>query len=207
MKNKISDLLIFIFIAATGIIVTLTLGQDANWDLAAYHYYSVYALFNDRIGFDIMPCGIQSYFNPLIYVPFYILIKFFNNYPQFIAGCMSIWWSISVFLIYKISGLIFIGKYKNLSKTFSVIVGATGILSFLEIGTTFGDVIITTFILLALFLFLKYLNEIYTQDGKILIFISSLIIGAAAGLKLTAVIFILGFVSMIIFRINTPPPP
>ena len=48
-------------------------GQDTNWDWANYHDYDVLALLNMRGAIDVAPAGIQSFLNPIPYVPFYLL--------------------------------------------------------------------------------------------------------------------------------------
>src|SRR5215207_6213113 len=51
------------------------MGQDANWDLANYHYYTPYALLNGRLMVDGAASGIQTYLNPLPYLPYYFLVE------------------------------------------------------------------------------------------------------------------------------------
>src|SRR4051812_35601818 len=53
--------------------LSLALGQDDNWDLRNYHWYNPYALLNGRLQIDMAPAQWQSYFNPLIDVPYYLL--------------------------------------------------------------------------------------------------------------------------------------
>ena len=51
----------------------LTLGMDANWDLRNYHWYNAYALLTGRLGMDMLPAQMPSFYNPLLDVPFYLL--------------------------------------------------------------------------------------------------------------------------------------
>ena len=53
-------------------LATLALGMDANWDLRNYHYYNAYAWLTGREGYDILAAQAQTFFNPLIDVPFYL---------------------------------------------------------------------------------------------------------------------------------------
>jgi hypothetical protein len=50
-------------------------GQDGNWDLRNYHLYNPWAWLNDRLTTDLAPAGLQSYFNPLIDLPYFFLIQ------------------------------------------------------------------------------------------------------------------------------------
>ncbi len=49
-----------------GALLSLGLGQDANWDLRNYHLYIGGAWADDRLGVDLAPAQMQSYFNPLL---------------------------------------------------------------------------------------------------------------------------------------------
>lgn len=52
-------------------LVSMQLGQDANWDLRNYHWYNPYAFLNGKIGVDLNPGQFQSYFNPTIDLLYY----------------------------------------------------------------------------------------------------------------------------------------
>ncbi len=70
--------------------VSIGFHRSFDWDLMNYHYYNAFAFLNDRIGFDIAPAQLQSYFNPLIDLPFYWLA---NNLPAvavaFVMGAIQ----------------------------------------------------------------------------------------------------------------------
>ena len=52
------------------------LGQDICFDQLNYHAYSAYALWMNRYSRDIAPGQIfHSFFNPVIYLPFYLMMK------------------------------------------------------------------------------------------------------------------------------------
>jgi hypothetical protein len=64
-------------------IYSLWLGADANWDLYNYHMYNPFAWLHDKLLVDFAPAGVQSYFNPLLDVSFYLA----NTYlPSRIVG-------------------------------------------------------------------------------------------------------------------------
>jgi hypothetical protein len=48
-------------------------GEDINWDWQNYHEYGAFALLNGRFDLDVVPGGFQSFLNPLVYVPAYLL--------------------------------------------------------------------------------------------------------------------------------------
>lgn len=48
-------------------------GEDINWDWRNYHEYNAFALINGRFDQDVAPAGIQTFLNPLAYLPAYLL--------------------------------------------------------------------------------------------------------------------------------------
>ena len=48
-------------------------GEDVNWDWLNYHEYGAFALLNGRFEIDVAPGGLQTFLNPLVYVPAYLL--------------------------------------------------------------------------------------------------------------------------------------
>ena len=59
-------------------IYSISLGPFNDWDLRNYQYYSPYALLNGRYDFDYAPAQIQSFLNPVPYVPFYLVTTHFK---------------------------------------------------------------------------------------------------------------------------------
>lgn len=51
------------------------LGKDMAWDTLDYHFYAGFSALHDRFGQDYFAAGPQSYLNPYIYVPFYLLVS------------------------------------------------------------------------------------------------------------------------------------
>jgi hypothetical protein len=54
-------------------LLSLALGQDANFDLRNYHWYNPFALLNGRHGFDANAALMQTYFSPALDLPWYLL--------------------------------------------------------------------------------------------------------------------------------------
>lgn len=190
-REKITDITVFIILVLFGVVLCFVQGQDANYDLANYHYYGVWALLNGRIGNDIMPCGIQSYFNPLYDFPLYFLVKYFNNNPYVIEFFQSLWYGVSAFGIYKIACLVFNGKNRLLYIILSVLIGITGALSVLEVGLSFNDLIITAFIIYAVYLYLKFYYLVSDNKSQNILLLSSFLLGIATGFKFSGFIFVI----------------
>lgn len=63
--------------------LALRLGMDANWDLRNYHWYNAYAFLTGRLGFDLLPAQMPTFYNPILDLPFYWLA---NTLPAPVAG-------------------------------------------------------------------------------------------------------------------------
>lgn len=51
------------------------------WDFANYHYYNAYSFLKNRMVVDITPASVQTFFNPIMDIPLYFMIKYFNEIP------------------------------------------------------------------------------------------------------------------------------
>lgn len=205
MQRRIKDLILLIIFIFIGTVVCYWQGKDVHWDLANYHYYNIWAFFHHKIGYDIMPCGIQSYFNPFADIPLYLSIKYFNNHPYLVGFFESIWYGLSIFLIYKISALLFTGKYRILYIALSVLIGMSGAITVFETGLCCNDLMISFISLSSIYIYLKgyYLQKDiqppnYKNITKTLLF-SNILFGMAVGLKYTCLIYFIPFFILQIF--------
>jgi hypothetical protein len=68
---------VYVYAACTVLAVVLNyvFGKEMAWDLLHYHFYSGFSALNDRFEQDYFAAGVQTYFNPYAYVPFYVLVK------------------------------------------------------------------------------------------------------------------------------------
>jgi hypothetical protein len=73
-----------IYFIALGII-SVILGQDVSWDLRNYHFYNPYMLLTGRFKYDVLPAQIQTFFNPLMDVPFFVAI-YYLKLPPVVVG-------------------------------------------------------------------------------------------------------------------------
>jgi hypothetical protein len=65
-----------VYVACTiaSLLVGYALGKDMMWDTLDYHLYAGFSALHDRFGQDYFAAGAQSYFNPYIYIPLYLLV-------------------------------------------------------------------------------------------------------------------------------------
>src|SRR5690606_17227740 len=59
--------------AALCALLALLRGQDMNWDLRNYHLHNAWAWLQGRVGLDLAPAQMQSYFAPWLDLPYYLL--------------------------------------------------------------------------------------------------------------------------------------
>ena len=96
--SLVRALLLAVFLAGCGL-YSIYLGADANWDLLNYHLYIPFAFLKARLGFDLQPAQAQTYLNPLLDLPFFLLIRHFNDYPRFVGFVQGATNGISLFCI------------------------------------------------------------------------------------------------------------
>lgn len=203
-KNIIKDCIILLIFTIFSGILSIIYGIDRSADMRNYHIYNPWAFLNNRLSFDIMPADIQSYFNPLMDIPYFLMIKYLNNHPMFVTFLCGIFFGVYLFIIYKFAQLIF-KNYKTIPACIiSVLVASgTGIL-ISRLGWLTHDMFISDLILISIYLIFKSFGKEY--HPKILL-LSGFILGCSVGLKYTSGVFALPLViTFLIFyrQFNNP---
>jgi hypothetical protein len=151
------------------------LGQDDGWDMRNYHLYNPYALLNGRLAIDFSPAGFQSFFNPLLDLPYYLLTRARRRWPV----CLRL--------------LAWLELYSALDDGAPVAAGAAAVALLLalagclgagflsELGNSMGDNLTALPLLWALALLLRHGAAASVR----ILLLAGLLMGAAAGLKLT----------------------
>ncbi len=185
-------------VAALGISFTtcraLILGQDVNWDLRNYHYYSVYAWLNHRVTYHIAPAQLQSWLNPLVFLPHYWLI---NHLPPLFTGALfGALAGFDCILLYALARCVISANTRAMAIFLSLVctvVGLSGPEFLANLGTTSSDISISIPVLAGLLAICwglrreRSVKEQYASYGA-----CGLLLGSAAGLKLTAMTFVVG---------------
>jgi hypothetical protein len=175
--------------------LALYLGQDANWDLRNYHFYNGYSFLRHRLDFDMVPAQVATFYNPLLYVPFYDLV---TRFPPKVVG----------FILGALQGLNFpiliaIARYTIARDTLSwwryylvALIGLLGAGNISETGTMFADNLLSVLVLGSLWLLLanyQFLTERKMWDTSRLVGFAGFLMGAAAGFKQPAAVFAVGW--------------
>jgi hypothetical protein len=120
------------------------LGRDANWDLQNYHWYNAYAILYWRYDRDVAPAMGQTFFSPLLYVPWYLLgIALPARAMGFVIAAVQ---SVNLLLLYGIA-LTTLPIQRALHREFaSLAIAAAGMcggMSLGLLGTTFIDSVVS----------------------------------------------------------------
>jgi hypothetical protein len=172
---------------------SLSLGKDANWDLKNYHWYNAWALLNGRMGWDLAPAQIQTYYNPVGDLPFHFLVQWLP-WPRHVAVWMALPAAIAIFFLIRIAVLLFPpGRERgNLAWIVAgVAIGATGAAGQATIGSTMNEWLCAAFLMAGVWLALR------DERGYLA---GSLLVGCAVGLKLTYGVFAFGFVAALLVQ-------
>lgn len=160
-------------------------GEDIDWDWRNYHEYGAYALLNGRFDLDVAPGGFQTFLNPLPYVPPYLLRHFVG--APFWGPLLGAVHGLNLALIFWIArGSL--GKAANaLTLVASVVIAAFGPMTLSEVGTSFADILTALPIIAGVGLIL---SDGERQQARLAA--AGILIGAAVGLKLTNMVFLIG---------------
>jgi hypothetical protein len=167
-------------------------GQDANWDFYNYHFYNAYAFLNDRFWFDIAPAQRQTFFSPIMDVPFFWLTQAFGVVTASLGyAVFQAWQAPAVFLI---AYLVIDGFKRSRGVTVTLSLALTVLAVFAPLnlqlaGTTTGDNTTAVFVLWAVACFMIANSNHLSLRGQgiriALNALAALLAGLAVGLKLT----------------------
>jgi hypothetical protein len=160
-------------------------GEDINWDWRNYHEYSAFALIHGRFNEDVAPAGIQTFLNPLAYLPAYLL-RHYVGAPLWgmLLGAIH---GLNLALIFWLSRSLLNRAASGLMLAASVVIAAFGPMTLSEVGTSFADILTALPVIAGVGLMLSAKPQ---HRGPFVI--AGILIGGAVGLKLTNMIFFVG---------------
>jgi uncharacterized integral membrane protein len=179
-----------------GAVFSYRRGQDINFDQLNYHYYVAHAFWADRLSQDVAPAQIiHSYFNPVLYFPFYFMVRHFP--PPAVGMVLGSLHALNFWLVAIILWIV-TPKLRLVPRVAAVICGlaisAAGPMTISEIGTTMSDLLASLLILAGLALLLRAdFSNRGTLRVAISIAIAGALLGASVSLKLTSASFAVAF--------------
>ena len=167
---------------------------DVNWDLKNYHFYNAYAFLNGRLGWDIAPAQLQTYYNPLLDLPFYFLVAQIAS-PRIIAFVMASTTGIAAFALLRMLAVLFPdgtrGRILWIALAFAV--GVTGSMGRSVIGATMNEWPPAMMLMVSLAILVASIAKRGSPSLPAL-GIAGVITGIAVGLKLTYGVFGMGLI-------------
>ncbi len=157
-------------------------GTDDSFDLRNYHLYNGYALLHGRLGFDLAPAQLQTFYAPTLDALYFVGFRAFNNAPHALNAVLATPNAVAVCLAWAIARL-----YLPRGPAFlATVIGATGAALGSTLATTQSEAPLAALELAALLLLLR------DPDRGIL---PGFLAGIAVGLKLTAAPYAIGLMA------------
>jgi hypothetical protein len=176
-------------------LAALGLGQDASWDLRNYHFYNAFAYLTDRMGHDIAAAQVATYYNPLLHLPFYQAVIWLP--PRAVGFILGLLPGCNVFVLYAIGRRVIDLGSPAKTAWFCLVaslVGLLGAAGISEIGTSYGDSILSLLVLTSLWLIVCFRAQLSAPGlaGYGVAAVSGLLAGAAFGLKQPFAVYAVG---------------
>lgn len=176
-------------------LLAVAFGQDANWDLMNYHFYNPYAFLHERHGHDILVAHLASFYNPLLDVPFYWLVVAAPPWlVGFVLGAVQ---GLNAPLLYAVARRCWGENDERhrpalgLAAAALAIIGLGGGMALSEVGTSYGDNVVSLFVFAALLLVLRARER--TGSKRLMwLLAAGIVAGAAGGLKQPTLIYAVG---------------
>ncbi|GLQ99510.1 hypothetical protein [Dyella mobilis] len=181
------------FCLAFGVALSILLGPDILWDTRNYHLYNAWAFLHDRYAKDIAAAGMQSYFNPLPDLPYFLLGNGpLNHWPRLLAGLQGLWFSALVYVLFRIGARLAALQQRrfNLADICAVLIGATGTMAVSQAGSTTNELPLAVLVLIALYKLMALFRPAERSPDWHPSAWAGLCCGLAAGLKPTAMIYV-----------------
>ena len=172
--------------------VSLWQGKDVNWDLENYHFYNPYALLGGRIGWDIAPAQVQTYYNALLDLPFYAMVR--ANFPGWIiAVVLAVPAGLAMYLLARILPDLLPGTTPRprIARGVALAIGCTGSMGIALMGSTMNEWPGAMLVMAALGLLLRNSGTGASRRAGAVLG-AGMLAGMASGLKLTAAPYAVG---------------
>lgn len=187
MKNKnIAAAAVFLMVS---LLWNYLAGKDLNWDFINYHFYGAASMVDGRLAQDYFAASIQSYLNPLPYIPQFLMIRW-GWHSAVVAGVLTVIHTLNLLFIWKITHLL-APDVTDRSRLVGILFLSTALafvspIHLTQVGGSFADTLTCIPMLGGLYLILRDWTKL---EPKRLLWVG-LLFGAAAGAKLTNGLFV-----------------
>ncbi|MFC0677565.1 hypothetical protein ACFFGH_06875 [Lysobacter korlensis] len=181
-------------------LVSLALGQDRNWDLRNYHLYNAYAWLGERWHVDLAPAQLQSYFTPLLDLPYFWLLR--HGSAELAGFALGAWHGLGFALAAAVAWRLLDAEPRRMRTALLLaLAGCTGAAFLSELGNTMGDNTTAPFVLGALLVLLPR----DTPIGRGQLIGAGALLGLAVALKLTNAIYAVGLAAAVLVQPTGQP--
>ncbi|WP_430391512.1 hypothetical protein [Dyella sp. 20L07] len=174
-----------------GAALSVAMGQDTFWDTKNYHLYNAWAFLHDRYASDITVAGMQSYFNPLPDVPYFLLAHGpLSTWPRTLAAIQGLWFGVLMFVVLRIAAQLAQLQQRRfgMADVCAALIGVTGTMAVSQVGSTTNEIPLAVLLLLGFYLLLSLLSPSASRP-VLRALLAGLCCGLAAGFKPTAVVY------------------
>lgn len=183
---------------------SILLGQDANWDLRNYHYYNAYAWLTERGDFHVAPGQVATYYNPLLHIPLYYAIQSLS--PITVGYLLGVIQGLNFPMLYFTARRVIKLPTPQLTTAVALVIallGMTGAGFRSEVGTSFGDNLVSILILASLLLIVTIITTTRVLTGlriHSIVILAGILAGCAVGLKQPSAIYAVGLCGALLLR-------
>ncbi len=158
-------------------------GKDLNWDYVNYHHYGAALMLEDRWQQDYFAASVQSYLNPLLFVPFYWMATA-HWHSWLIAFLLAVVHSLNLVVVWRLAGLVTpstaSAAARRAMQWVALALGFIAPLHLSMVGSTFSDPLASLPFMAALWLVVS--RPVPTLRTVAL---AGALMGMATGLKMT----------------------
>lgn len=172
--------------------LSIALGQDIFWDTKNYHLYNAWAFLHGRYADDITAAGMQSYFNPLPDVLYFLLADGpLRAWPRTLAALQGLWFGALIFVLLRIGMRLARLQQRRFGAAdlWAVFIGATGTMAVSQVGSTTNEIPLAVLLLLGFYLLMPLLSPATATRPWSRAMLAGFCCGLAAGLKPTAIVY------------------
>ena len=191
--------------------LALVLGQDTNYDLRNYHWYNPYAFLTGRLALDIGPAHANTFYNPLLDVPVYLLAQALPaKAVGFLLGTVQ---GLNFVLLFALLRALIVAPSPAQRSGFAAVVAGVGVLGgghLSLVGTTYYDNVVSLAVIGAALIVAASASTVFAgpmRSSFARTAAAGLVLGAGAGLKLPTAVFAVGFCAAFLVTAGSAGPP
>lgn len=195
-REGVYRLTVYFCCSLLALMVNYYSGKEMASDVLNYHLYAGFSALHNRFGQDYFAAGFRAYFNPYIYVPFYLLVTSGLSALQ-VASMLAVVHSVLLWITYELAIRVCPTDDERTRVVFAVLATALAFANPIllqQIGTSFADITTAELVLGGWLL----LARAVAGPRYSLVLLAGVLAGLATGLKLTNAVHALAGLALLI---------